>query len=654
MRNNYQSIIPLCLGCLVCVLFLSSKANACGYNWVSDCSSQVQLRINGTLDSFLIAPCPSGFNFDGLSLGAVQSISLANAKTITWESCQNNVSGMKLFYRIYEQDQPGNSWLSLNLQDDHVTIDGAYTTRYKKIPQETPLNAGLIPGKTYTLEIYLLAEIDTIGDDNIPETTLRRDNNGQNYKMTFTYGGAAAAPLLLLPHLTQPSCYAGNNGKISISVYGDHTGIFYHWSNTPSNFFEQNFIPAGNYGITVTNAAGAVTTASIELDQPSPLVIEFQSIQSIGCNQNPGFASVSASGGSGGYQFFWSNGQTSPQATFANGGIYTVTATDAHNCTQTATTEIGYDGLVNLFQSSSICQGESLVIGAQTFTTAGAYEVLLPGSNACDTLLNLNLSVHPHLPATISGTIHVTCHAVAGVWLHAHSPAVQPNFSWMFQGMELSNSDSCYFTIPLPPPSPLDLPNLVVVDEFGCLNAPVETDIQYLADNQSPSIAIDATHASNALASDGAANATVFGSSGPFTFLWNTGDTSGSITDLAPGIYCVTVTAANACSTSGCVEVSFNSKLDVPQNIPANAFPNPVCAGNVFCIQLPPESKGHTFELSVMDGFGHLLFKRYDLQPDLDKKLNIRLPESLAAGLISWRLNDATSRFQGKICVLGR
>ena len=105
MNKHYYCL--LLVGYLA--LFAPNTSKACGYDWVSDCSSQVHLRINGSLDSFNIASCPSGYNFDGLQLGNIQSLALANAKTITWESCQNNVSGVQLRYRVYEQGFPGGN-----------------------------------------------------------------------------------------------------------------------------------------------------------------------------------------------------------------------------------------------------------------------------------------------------------------------------------------------------------------------------------------------------------------------------------------------------------------------------------------------------------------------------------------------------------------
>lgn len=52
-----------------------------------------------------------------------------------------------------------------------------------------------------------------------------------------------------------------------------------------------------------------------------------------------------------------------------------------------------------------ICQGQSVQIGNQTFTTAGDYFVTLPGSGGCDSIINLKLNVVPGFVTTLDTTI---------------------------------------------------------------------------------------------------------------------------------------------------------------------------------------------------------------------------------------------------------
>ncbi|HHM20632.1 MAG TPA: hypothetical protein ENJ20_01295, partial [Bacteroidetes bacterium] len=66
----------------------------------------------------------------------------------------------------------------------------------------------------------------------------------------------------------------------------------------------------------------------------------------------------------------------------------------------------------------------------------------------------------------------------------------------------------------------------------------------------------NSTGTSSAASLDGTATAQPSGGTPPYTFLWNTGATSASITGLAPGSYSVTVTDQKGCVASGTVLVN--------------------------------------------------------------------------------------------------
>ncbi|MFN0035348.1 MAG: hypothetical protein ACKVUS_09780 [Saprospiraceae bacterium] len=395
------------------ILFLLSakKTAACGYAWVGDCSSFVHLRINGTLDSFIIADCPAGIRFDGLHLGTLQNLSLANAKAITWESCINNVSAVGLKYRVYEQGVSGGNFQNLNLDQEYFTLVGAYTTRYRSKASNINLAAGLTVGKTYVLEVYFLAEIDTIGDDFIPETTLIKNNDGQNYRATFTYGGPTATPFVVVPtNVQEPKCHGESNGIVGVSVWGDHTGLFYNWSNLNLNFYQQNNLSVGTYTVTVTGA-NYTESETIVLGQPATLAVQSTNIQPVTCGGGTGAATVLPGGGTSPYKYLWQNGQTTATANFTNSGNYTVTVTDAHDCTLMHTVQIPGGGLVQQSLSETICTGESIEIGGIVISEAGVYNLVLAANSGCDTLLTLTVTeTNPSaLLANLPSNIVVSC-----------------------------------------------------------------------------------------------------------------------------------------------------------------------------------------------------------------------------------------------------
>lgn len=639
MHNRYPtlpvSFFRRILLPLACFFGFHQTGSACGYDWVSECSSQVQLRINGTLDSFLIAPCPSGFSFDGLNLGTLQSLNLANAKTITWESCQNNVSGMILHYRVYEQGFPGGAWLSLSLQEDYNKVEGAYTTRYRKLAQETVLTSALVVGKTYTLELYFEAQVDTIGDDFIPETSFYRNNNGQNYRMSFTYGGAAASPLLLLPHLTEPRCHNGNDGKISVSVYGNHNGIFYHWSNTPSNFFEQNFIPAGTYALTVTNAAGESASIDIQLGQPDALQIQFPTLIPASCN-SPGMATALVSGGNGNYQYAWSNGAGGSTVSLP-AGDYGLTVTDALQCSSTAALTIQQAGYYSLYFDTGVCLGDTFYFGNQAFTQAGSYEFWLPGNNACDTLVQIELQVQDPAAffSTLPDTVLLTCANPVASICAVNLP--ESSFLWIFNDHAVSTQpcvniqQAGVYMLYASVPSCLAQKNVVAV-----------------AYQTPPEPTLTSQPASGMNIPDGSAAVDTIAGNGPFVVQWDNQATTPAIQQLLPGEYCVTVTDAYGCSAADCITVEYLSPVrELAENF-LNLYPNPATPGEFLTVQLPTIFQDKTVEISWQDPLGRPLAVQ-SMAPVSGDAVALQVPAGIRSRLAFVRLQANGHSLTGKV-----
>ncbi len=378
-----------------CFCFLNQpNALACGYSFVGDCSSNISLRINGVTDSFAVATCHDVLQFDGFSLGPLQTLSITKAKAVTWESCQNNVAGVALYYRVYEMGAPGGVWQNFNLQQDYQTLVGPYTTRYRSQNSNIDLTNGLVIGNTYVLEIYYQAAVDTIGDDFIPETVMLQNNNGQNYHFTFEYGGASAPPFLVAVTKNRSvKCHGGSTGVAGVTVYGNQSGLFYQWSTGGNNFPVLTNIPAGTYSVTV-NGNNYTASKTIEISEPQALNAQFYPVSGLGCGGLPGHATVVPEGGVPPYYFLWDNGQQIGTATFSSGGAHAVTVTDSNGCKGFYSVNIPAQPIVQITVAAEICKGDSMRVGGQYFDTAGFYEFGLPGSNgACDTAVQLTLSV---------------------------------------------------------------------------------------------------------------------------------------------------------------------------------------------------------------------------------------------------------------------
>ncbi|HND89446.1 MAG TPA: SprB repeat-containing protein, partial [Saprospiraceae bacterium] len=146
--------------------------------------------------------------------------------------------------------------------------------------------------------------------------------------------------------VTQPTC-ANNDGAINATITGGTSPLTYTWSTVGGSGLvqgqeDQTGLSAGEYTLVVSDPFNCSDseTATLNIpancaDCPSASVI---SIVNVDCNHPTGSITFGASGGNPPYQFNIGGGaQSSGVFSGLNPGTYTVTVTDAGNCTQTVT-----------------------------------------------------------------------------------------------------------------------------------------------------------------------------------------------------------------------------------------------------------------------------------------------------------------------------
>ncbi len=194
-----------------------------------------------------------------------------------------------------------------------------------------------------------------------------------------------------------------------------------------------------------------------------------------------GSLSATANGGIPPYNYAWSSGQTGPAVFGVGAGTYTVTVTDQMGSTT---------GSVTLNQPSGL--------QAQAIST---------------------------------GT---TCANAGGVDASASGGVAPYSYTWSNGATTKTQSGL-----------PSGLYCVTVTDANGCEAASCT--------GVTGPLMVDVTTFDSrcAFACDGSANAIVSGGTGPYTYIWNTGGTTPTISPLPPGTYDVTVTDANGCMTTG-------------------------------------------------------------------------------------------------------
>ncbi|MBL31468.1 MAG: hypothetical protein CMP62_01910 [Flavobacteriales bacterium] len=143
-------------------------------------------------------------------------------------------------------------------------------------------------------------------------------------------------------------CFGDSNGNIDVSVTGgtpfDDGSYIYSWSNG-SGSEDINNLVAGTYTLTVTDSEDCTQTATYVVTEPDEIIITLEEdasfLELLCFGDDNGNIDVSITGGTpfgdGSYTLSWSNGSITEDINGLVAGTYTLTVTDANNCTQTAT-----------------------------------------------------------------------------------------------------------------------------------------------------------------------------------------------------------------------------------------------------------------------------------------------------------------------------
>lgn len=137
--------------------------------------------------------------------------------------------------------------------------------------------------------------------------------------------------------LTQPSALAisfsvtnatcgSADGSVTATVSGGTPPYNYNWSSGGS-LATVTGLTAGSFTLTVTDNNGCVKTKNVMLSNEGAPVIVLDSVQAAICS-GQGAIYVTVSGGSGTYDFDWSNGATTEDLTGASPGEYILTVQD--------------------------------------------------------------------------------------------------------------------------------------------------------------------------------------------------------------------------------------------------------------------------------------------------------------------------------------
>jgi hypothetical protein len=359
---------------------------------------------------------------------------------------------------------------------------------------------------------------------------------------------------------SDPLCASDCNGFATVIVSGGTAGYLYLWNNGQTTQTATGLC-AGSFTVTVTDDNGCTTTCNTVLVNPVPLSCSLSATAPLCSNSTDGSVINTVTGGTSPYTFIWNNGATTQNITNVTAGTYTVTVTDQNNCTSTCTVEVTAPAqlIVSIPNSNNancgLNNGGASAIasgGTSPYTFlwsnsqagpvlsnvgAGTYTVTVIDANNCSATESIIITSTNALDGTISGT-NPGCSGGNNGTATMVVTGGDGNYSYTWSTSPVQTNQTAtglsagtYYVLVT------DGAGCTVVDSITLINASAIT----CNINTTPGGCGTATGTAEAIATGGTA---------PLSYLWSNGNTNQSLTGLTGGVYTVTITDANGCTSS--------------------------------------------------------------------------------------------------------
>ncbi len=392
------------------------------------------------------------------------------------------------------------------------------------------------------------------------------------------------AQLVCTPSSIPANC--GLNGTATITATGGTLPYNYNWSNGQTG--PSITVPAGTYGVTVTDANGCSCSSNVTVSSNSiALVVTVTPTVPAGCVVG-GSASATVSGGSGNYAYAWDNGNTTSTATNLAAGNHNVTVVDITTGCQgigtvtilvapplipTATATAPATCLTGGTATASATGGIApytfqwdngqLTVNA-TGLLAGQHSVTITDASGCVgiALVTILQSQGPTLNVTVN--LNATC-TMGGTATALVSGSTGP-YTYLWSAS--ANNQTTATATNLPPGTH----SVTVTDINGCKAVGMATITQPGA----PTAVISGSSPSACGSNTGSATVSASGGTSPFTYKWNNPgmSTTATVTNLSAGTYTVTVTDAASCTATAVVSIA----ASLPPNVVIVASTNANCS----------------------------------------------------------------------------
>lgn len=400
--------------------------------------------------------------------------SLACTDTLTFTLTEPSVltSGVTAFngYNGYNISCSGNSDGSIDL-----TANGGTTTyTYSWSNGATSEDVSSLTAGTYSITVT--------------------DANGCTTSASITLTEPAAVTATLVA--TDVLCFGNSTGAIDNTPAGGVAPYTYSWSNSATTE-DVSSVVSGSYTVTTTDANGCQLTSTATITEPADLITSGITTDLTCFGNNTGIIDVTASGGTAGYTYSWSNGATTEDVSGLASGSYSVTITDAHGCVD------------NL--SFTLTEPVLLAAALNTVSDYNGYNIACAGGN--DGSIDINVS---------GGTA-----AYSYLWSNGMTTEDLSGVTAGSYTLTATDANSCVTTFSYTLTEPAALTGGIAATDILCFSN-----------------------------TTGAADLTPGGGVAPYSYNWSNGSTTEDVSSLAAGSYSVTVTDLNGCILTSTVSLT--------------------------------------------------------------------------------------------------
>lgn len=365
---------------------------------------------------------------------------------------------------------------------------------------------------------------------------------------------------------TDVNCKSDCDGSVFAIGSNGTPGYSYSWSSGAVLDISINLCP-NTYTCTVTDANGCTTTTTATVTEPASVLTTATGATNVSCNGGSnGTTFATPSGGTPGYSYVWAvGGQTGATATTLTAGNYNVTVTDANGCTATGSALVDQPTPIT-FTSTQVnvacnvaCNGSlsvtasggngtfnylwSNAVTGQTTTSlcAGGYTVTATDSKGCTNSVSFTITEPGILLANVSGTDPNCTSVSSGFAISSPGGGTTPfTYSWSNGSTAQTNSSLTAGTY-----------TVTVTDKNGCTDSQTVT----LAPS-TPITIVQAVGDANCGVCNGTISVAPSGGTPAYTYAWNNGAATSSLTALCAANYTLTVTDVNTCTKTAVISVN--------------------------------------------------------------------------------------------------